>query len=231
MTVQSLTKSTKSTKSTNINKVSHSGSLREQQCLLGNLCEEPLGPEANASLGGVGQRAFGSRDQPAEWGYVKIDLFDNSTAQQLAKNQRRLRLSLAIHHISQSRWIYLRAGINSPWRHIKRGLDFSDDRDVAHYRAIETARDELIDSGLLPRSGKFYLRGSRGKDQYAIGISGVVAALPDLGEYVAGIVYGDQCYWYHLNNTALTEAQRRAGIVSSSVSQRPRRIRAEDLFR
>jgi len=232
MTAQTLTKSTKITKITNDNKVSHSDSLREQQCVIGNLCEVPLGIEADASSSGVGQKAFGSGISPADWAYVKIDLFDNSTMQQLAKNQRNLRVALAIRHTQDDRWVYLRAGINSPWRNIKRGLDFTDPEDLAHYRAIERCRDEVIDSGLLPRSGKFYLRQTKGKGQYAMGLSCVVAELPQDHHYVIGIVYDRELYWYQLQGTTLTAQQRQAGVIATNVqAQQRQRVRARDLFR
>jgi len=59
-----------------------------------NLCEVPLESEAVASCVGVSQGESGSVIPP-EWAFVKLDLFDNTPAQELAQNRRRLKLALA----------------------------------------------------------------------------------------------------------------------------------------
>lgn len=230
--VRSLTKSTNITSLKEDNKVSHCGSLRERQCILGALSEGSLGPEAVASgpWGGLGQQAFGS-DIPADWAYVKLDLFDNSTAQQLARRDRRLRLSLAVRPTSTDQWVYLRAAVNSPWRHVRRGLDMSDPEDLAHYRVLENTRDEFVDAGLVPRSGKFYQKGTRGKGEFAIGLSGIVAELPRDHEYITAVIYQDRVYHYHLRGHTLTAAQRQGGVIATSEQRTRRRLRAKDLFR
>lgn len=232
MTARSLTKSTKSTSINKDNKVSHGHSLRERQCILGALSEGSLGPEAVASGpdAGLCQKAVGSVIPP-DWAYVKIDLFDNSTAQQLARRDRRLRLSLAVRPTVSDQWVYLRAAVNSPWRHVRRGLDMSDPEDLAHYRCLEATRDEFVDSGLVPRSGKYYQKGTRGKGEFAIGLSGIVAELDQDHEYITAVVYQDQVYYYHLRGHILTQAQREAGVVATSEQRTTRRLRARDLFR
>ena len=123
-----------------------------------NLCEVPLDPEAVASMGGFGQGESGSVSPP-EWAFVKLDLFDNTPAQELARGRRRLKLALAILHARTEQWMYFRSSLNGPWRNVKRGLDLDDPEDRSHYELIESTREQYVDAGLVPRSSKFYRRG------------------------------------------------------------------------
>ena len=132
---------------------------------------------------------------------------------------------------STDQWVYLRAAVNSPWRHVRRGLDMSDPEDLAHYHVLENTRDEFVDAGLVPRSGKFYQKGTRGKGEFAIGLSGIVAELPRDHEYITAVIYQDQVYYFHLRGHTLTAAQRQGGVIATSEQRTRRRLRAKDLFR
>jgi len=227
MTAQLVTTSTTST--TN-NDITNRDLLRERRLLMENLCEVPLGPEANASISGVGQKAFGS-DSPPEWAFVKLDLFDNTPAQELARGQRRLKLALGILSTTTQEWLYFRSSLNGPWRNVKRGLDLSHPEDLAHYQTIERVRDEFVDAGLVPRSSKFYRRGRTKKGETAIGLSCVVAELFNPGDYVVSVIYDQQVMVYQLNNRTLTDCQRRSGVIATNTQRTARRVRARDLFR
>jgi len=217
---------------TTTNDITHCASLREQQqCLMESLCEAPLDPEAVASPSGRGQKAFGSVIPP-DWAHAKLDLFDNTPAQMLAKNKRQLKLALAVLPTQDQTWRYFRASLNGPWRNVKRGLDFADANDRQHYSTIERVRDDYVEAGLVPRTSKFYRRGEGRKGESAWGLSVAVAELPEVGQYLATIIYERETYAWLLTNQLLTPEQRHTGIVASSRTQTVRqRVRARDLFR
>ena len=218
------------TTSTTCNDIRHRASRSEQQqCLMEHLCEGPLGPEAVASQA-LGQKAFGSVI-PQDWAHAKLDLFDNTPAQMLAKGNRQLKLALAVLKQSDQTWQYLRASLNGPWRNVKRGMDMSDPQDRNHYGEIQRVRDEFVDAGLVPRTSKFYQRGHNRKGQSAWGLTGIVAALPQDAHYVAAIIYESHTYYWLMTNQHLTPDQRHAGIIASTRQAVPRRLRAKELFR
>lgn len=230
MTAQRITTSTTSTTSTTKNYITDSGGLTPQQSLMKALSEGSLDPEAVASPGGVGQEAFGSVIPP-EWAYIKIDLFDNTPAQDLAAGRRRLKLALAVLRARDQEWNYFRASLNGPWRNVRRGLDLVDPDDREHYQVLARTRDDFVDAGLVPRTSKFYERGFRRKGQTICGLSTVVAALPQDGHWIAAIVYGSQVIVRTLDGSNRSAAQRQAGIIATTDQGRPGRVRAQDLFR
>lgn len=220
---------TTSTTLTTKNYITNRGS-DEQRLPTKTLSEGPLGPEAVASTSGVGQTAFGSVIPP-EWGYVKLDLFDNTPLDQLALGRRRLKLALGVMRSQDQVWMYFRASLNGPWRNVKRGLDFSDPEDLAHYALLSRQRDEFVAMGLEPRVSKFYQRGQTVKGETARGLSCVVAELPGDSEYLTCLVYDQQVIYRRLAGDGLTDRQRGAGVIATSYSQRQRSVRARDLFR
>lgn len=230
MAAQTLTTPTTTTTLTTKNYIIDSGGLSPQQSLMKILSEEPFGSEAKASLGGVGHTAFGSVIPP-EWAHIKIDLFDNTPAQQLHTGRLRLKLALAVLRSSDQEWQYFRASLNGPWRNVRRGLDLTDPDDREHLSRLSRTRDEFVEAGLVPRTSKFYERGFHRKGQTICGLSTVVAALPAEGEYLAAIVYGTQVILRQMSGANRTPAQRTSGVIATTHSGRPTRVRARDLFR
>lgn len=228
-TAQLLTTSTTLTTSTN-NNVSDLA-LDSRRSLTDFLSEDAFGVEANASLEGFGQKAFGSGSTPAGWGFVKLDLFDNTPERLLRQNRRRrLKMALAVENLSSQAWMYFRSSLNGPWRNVKRGLDFSDPRHVAHYDLIQQVRDEFVQAGLEPRCSKFYQKSNFYKGETAFGLSCVVAELPGAGNYITALIADQCCRMYELTGTTLSPAQRQAGIVATNTRPAARRIWVTDLF-
>lgn len=211
------------------NYITNRGSESEQRYGMNTLFEGPLDPEAVASKDAVGQKAFGSVIPP-EWAYIKLDLFDNTPDRELATGRRRLKLALGVLRSRDQTWVYLRSSLNGPWRNVKRGLDFGDPEDVAHYAVLRDQRDEFAAMGLTPRCSKFYQRGAAVKGQTARGLSCVIAELPDDGQYLAALVYNQQVIYRHLSREGLTDRQLRAGVIATNAGQRAESPRARDLF-
>ena len=230
MTARLLTTSTTLTTLTTNNDITNRDLLSERRYLMKNLCEVPLDPEAVASRVGVSPGESGSVIPP-EWAFVKLDLFDNTPAQELAQNKRRLKLALGILHARTEEWLYFRSSLNGPWRNVKRGLDLANPEDLAHYELIERTRDQYVDAGLVPKCSKFYRRGRTRKGQTTVGLSCVVAEMPAVGQYLVTMVYDQQVLVYELNNATLTARQRQSGVIATNTQRSGNRVRARDLFR
>ena len=140
---------------------------------------------------------------------------------------------MSILRARDGQWIYARASLAGPWRNVRRGLDFEDPEQRAHYYTIKTEREELVAAGLTPCSSKCYLKGARQKGSSILGLSVIVCPLPAAGEYLCSVIYGARVYRYHMSNQHITQIQQRAGIVASTQTKttQTHRPKAQDLFR
>lgn len=231
MTARLLTTSTTLTTLMTDNNVTDRVASDHERSVTGFLSEEAFGLEADASSGVVGHQAFGSGSTPREWAFVKLDLFDNTPAQELSRGQRRLKLALGILTHSTQQWLYFRSSLNGPWRNVRRGLIMDDAEDLAHYRQIELTRDQFREAGLTPRCSKFYRRGEQRRGHTARGLSCVMAEMPDPGHYLVTVIYERAVMVYELRSSGLSAAQRRAGIIATNTEISRDRPRARDLFR
>jgi len=232
-TAQTVTTLTTLTTLTTNNNITHYAPA-EQQCLDASLSETSFEAETSSpGSQGAERGVVISEPKPPEWSYVKLDLFDNATTEELAQCRRRLKLNVSILRATDGKWIYARASLNGPWRNVKRGLDFTDPEQRGHYYTLKTEREELIATGLIPNSSKCYLKGATQKGSTILGLSVIVSALPEAGEYLACVVYGSRVYRYHMTNQHITQTQLQAGIICSTQTQRTvtHRPRAQDLFR
>lgn len=232
-TAQTVTTLTTLTTLTTNNNITHYA-LDEQQCIDTSLFETSFGEETSSPRSQGAERGVViSETRPPEWSYVKLDLFDNATTEELAQCRRRLKLNVSILKATDGQWIYARASLNGPWRNVKRGLDFEDPEQRGHYYTLKTEREELIAMGLIPNSSKCYLKGATQKGSTILGLSVIVCPLPEPGDYLASVIYGLRVYRYVMTNQHITQIQLRAGIICSTQTQRTttHRPRAQDLFK
>jgi hypothetical protein len=232
-TAQRVTTLTTLTTLTTNNNITHYAPS-EQQCLDASLSETSFGTETSSPKSQGAERGVViSEPKPPEWSYVKLDLFDNATLEELTQGRRRLKLNVSILRATDGKWIYARASLNGPWRNVKRGLDFDDPEQRGHYYTLKTEREELIATGLIPNSSKCYLKGATQKGSTILGLSVIVCPLPAAGEYLACVIYQRGVYRYHMTSQHITQTQLRAGIICSTQTQRTitHRPRAQDLFK
>ena len=171
---------------------------------------------------------------PANWDFVKIDLFDNSKSEDLVKGKTKLRVSVNIKRAGQKEWQVFRADMNSPIRNSKRGLD-SDTWNNAHYTMLKDNYAELKHSYQDVRASKCYQKGYGVKGRSVEELSVIIAqdALPH--HYIINLLYGDQCWVWKMRGDKgyLTTAQREKNLIAT-VSARPgvkvKNINAKDLL-
>lgn len=151
------------------------------------------------------------------WRFIKLDLFDNATPQMLAKNKRRFNLKLAFLLKAKTEYQYLSAALNTPWRNVKRGFDFSDPDQLNHYNTIERIYQEMSKSGLdRIRASKCYEPTNKGKGATYYGISVVIGQDLESGIYFLSLINNQSVYTYELTGNAITETQRRANCIATA---------------
>jgi hypothetical protein len=182
---------------------------------------EPVG-EALASIG-----------NPPPWRFIKADLFDNATTQQLAKNKRKFNLKLAFLLKDKSEYQYLGAALNTPMRNVKRGFDFSDPNQLNHYNILERVYQTMSTAGLdRVRASKCYEPAKKGKGATIFGTSVVIGQDLETSEYLVALIINDRVYDLMLNGKTLSDAQRNANCIASTQQGdmiRPRKT-ANDFF-
>lgn len=152
------------------------------------------------------------------WKYVKLDLFDNATPEQLTKDKRVFNLKLAF--LTHGRYKSVAAALNSSWKEVKRGFDFGLQEDLDHYAVLETAYRMVCASGLeRVRASKCYepVKGKQGRTQKGstiYGMSVVLGMVPDNG-YFCILIDGTDAYECHLSTKELSDSQRKNNCVAT----------------
>ena len=212
MGAQSLTTLTTITTNNNlttVNVITSEDDGKHQQESFGHLLASPEGfaPQGVVDL---------NVSSPAKWKYAKVDLFDNSTEKQIKKGVRKLRLSLSFLTHTSSNYQYLGALMNSRVRDVKRGFDFDNADELAHYDELIKVYTELKDFKYENvRLSKCYERAVQGKGKTIFGLSVVLAELPQDTGYICVIVDGTDLTVIQLSGKALTDKQRAGNCISS----------------
>lgn len=205
----------------NINTFNDSTPNRSNQVIQRDLLARPSAssPAAQEQPLEVNGETVGHNEPSPAWKYVKIDLFDNATVEQLAKEKRVFNLKLAF--LSHGRYKSMAAALNSSWKEVKRGFDFNLQEDVDHYSMLEQVYRLCCANGLeRVRASKCYepvpgRKGSSQKGPTIYGMSVVVGMRPQPGEFYCVIIDGVEVYECVLKGTDLSEAQRKGNCVAT----------------
>ena len=158
---------------------------------------------------------------PDKWNLVKFDLFNNANAKELALDKYKLKLAMSfrIKDTPANEFVYFRAGLNSPLRHLKRGV--TDSHDQAHYglvqRTVEEIQAELGADLRKVRASKFYKKGYA-EEKRTVGSASVVVwdTNSEQGIWNICLVIKQQLYMYRMNGANLTKKQRAQGVIAST---------------
>ena len=185
--------------------------------------------QSSGNLSGSGSSGVGNPEErktnlisdstiPLTWDYIKLDLFDNSTPEDLIKGKTKLKLALNIKKTGQSSWLSFNAQLNSPLRHMKRGLD-TVTWEGEHYTNVRDSYYILKESYEDVRVSKFYEKGyanHKGKSVELLSV--IVAQYPEEGCYVVNLHF-DTYQWVWLMRGGpgyLSQAQRKQGIIATA---------------
>lgn len=152
---------------------------------------------------------------PAQWKILKLDLFDNATAEENAENRQMLKLAISIQKHNESDWMYYRAKLNSPFRNIRRGV--TDLHDRRHYKLVEDTYNEIraeFSSKLLRvNASKIYRKGYADTKRTINGFSAIVWRDPN--HWFATLIVKHDVYHYQLTGANISKNARKSGIIAS----------------
>lgn len=161
--------------------------------------------------------ALASMGNSPPWRFIKADLFDNATQQMLAKNRRKFNLKLAFLLRNKPDYQYLAAALNTPWRNVKRGFDFSDADQLNHYNTLERVYQEMTNARLdRIRASKCYEPAKKGKGATIFGMSVVMGQDLDSGNYILAVIKNTKVYTLELSGKTITETQRSANCIATA---------------
>jgi hypothetical protein len=196
----------------------------------------PCGAPGESLVSGVGNLATEKNvvidnTIPNHWDYIKIDLFDNSTSEDLVKGKTKLKIALNVKKSGQTHWSSFNAGLNSPVRNMKRNLD-SSAWNGSHYMMVRENHAELKQIYQDVRASKFYQKGYKGKGDSVERLSVIVAQHTDEGCYVVNLIVADQNWiWLMRGDTGfLNPAQRRSGMIATVGIRKGPKIKNKDVW-
>lgn len=173
---------------------------------------------------------------PDVWRFLKVDLFDNASIEELKEGKQRLKLAFSIqgHADKNGEWRKFRSAMNSPRKCFKRGVQ--DDWDWNHYKAVLSDYDELNQmrkDGEIERVNvsKVYQYGWAEAKHTISEFSTILWRDPEGWHTI--IYFLDTRIYLPLNTKGITERSRSAGIIASNTmggNINYKRKRAEDLF-
>jgi hypothetical protein len=153
---------------------------------------------------------------PQTWRYLKLDLFDNATEEQMMLDKQVLKLAISFQKQDSQDWNYLRAKLNSQLRMMRRGVD-KEKHDVKHYKLVEDFHNEIKASYgkdlVRLNASKTYRKGYAETKRSVNGISAVVWR--DHAHWSVGLVIKHEVYIYQLSGKHISKKARRQGIIAT----------------
>ena len=163
---------------------------------------------------------------PEHWKFAKADLFANGD---LKENKYKVSLSIC----RKGKMSQVRAQLNSPFRHMKRGLGEGVWSQSKHYQTLTRVHQDLTRLQVNPRASKVYLsNGKYGKGSHVVEFSVILANLET--EWCLFVFYRDQQFQIDLKGGhCLTLAQRNKNIIATGMIQADTQrhgIHADDIW-
>lgn len=194
-------------------------------------CSQP--GKAICSQEGNLQNLYTESTVPANWEYIKLDLYNNATMDELIKGKNKYKLAINIKKSGSTGWMSFMAGLNSELRFMKRGLD-AVTWETGHYLNVRESYAELKSQFGFARASKTYAKGYRTKGQTIEDLS-VVLAPGKEGEYYINLHLQEQQWVWILRGGAhyLSQAQRKNNIIATAGVKRGNKVknlRAGDLL-
>ena len=168
---------------------------------------------------------------PQNWDYIKLDLFDNCSSEDLVKGKTKLKVALNIKKSGQTNWSSFNAGLNSPIRSMKRNLDGAT-WDGDHYMLVRELYAELKHDCKDVRASKFYEKGYKGKGSSIERLSVIVCPTEKEGCYLVNLIAGDQYWTWTMRGSKgyLTQSQRSKNMIATVGIRRGNKIKNKDIW-
>jgi hypothetical protein len=171
------------------------------------------------------QNLFSDPTIPANWEYIKLDLYNNATIEDLIKNKNKYKLAINIKKSGQAGWSSFMVGLNSEIRFMKRGLD-AVTWETGHYWNVRESYTELKNQCGWARASKTYVKGYTTKGQTVEDLS-VVFAPHIENEYYINLHFKEQQWLWILRGGQgyLTESQRKKNIIATAGIKRGNKVK------
>jgi hypothetical protein len=225
----------------NDNKVNSCTPLRDKEiterpAVASGPASRNIPPQVGVSSSGVGnlQNIYQEPTIPANWEYIKLDLYNNATTEELVKGKNKYKLAIHIKKTGNKDWITFMAGLNSEIRFMKRGLD-TQAWESGHYLNVRESYNELKKTCGFARASKTYLKGYKTKGQTVENMSVAFAPTDREGEYYINLHFKEEQWLWILKGGAhyLSPAQRKANLIATAGIKRGNKVKnlkAEDLL-
>ena len=186
----------------------------------------PQSGEATCLGVGILQNLYQESTIPVNWDYIKLDLYNNATSEELIKGKNKFKLAINIKKSGQPGWLSFMSGLNSEIRFMKRGLDAAT-WESGHYWNVRESYAELKSDFGFARASKTYAKGYRTKGQTIEDLSVVLAPSRVESEYYINLHFEEQQWLWILRGGAnyLTQAQRRKNIIATAGVKRSVRVK------
>lgn len=172
------------------------------------------------------QNLFQESTIPTNWDYIKLDLYNNATTEELIKGKNKYKLAINIKKSGSTSWLTFMAGLNSEIRFMKRGLD-AQTWETGHYWNVRESYNELKKDFSFVRASKTYAKGYRTKGQIIEDLSVVMAPSPIDGEYYINLHFQEQQWLWTLRGGPgyLSQAQRKKNIIATAGVKRGNKVK------
>lgn len=167
-------------------------------------------PKEQGSLSQEAKRGNVSGATQKAISYMKLDLFNNATDEEMAENVYRLHAKLSIKLHNDPNWNHASCSLNSEKRMAKRGLRMDNPKHLAHWTTVEETYIEMRELYKDTRVSKFYQSGQQ-KGKSVKGLSLVLSHQAG----IAVVIKGTDIHPISLSNKDLTQLQRRKHIIMS----------------
>lgn len=150
---------------------------------------------------------------PKTWQFVKCELFDTGTA---LKARHKVAITICENHKPN----YFKALCNSPFRHIKRGLDRDTWEYDTHFQNIRKIYGAMCEERLFPSASKCYLSNHKGmKGRHILRLSVILSQRKEDTRYALTLLYKDVWWMIPLRggSTYLTKQQRNKNIIATGM--------------
>lgn len=151
---------------------------------------------------------------PAKWRFLKVDLFDNATIEELKENKRKLKLAFSVKPVNGEDWLYFRAAMNSPRRMYKRFV--KEDWDWKHYNLVLKQYDECVAEPLIEKVNisKIYQKGFAESKHTIESMSAMLIQTSE--SYVVNLYVKDMRMTIELDTNNLSAKQRKQNVIASA---------------
>lgn len=151
---------------------------------------------------------------PEKWKFIKVDLFDNASIEELQEGKRKFKLAFSIKTYEGKDWLYFRGAMNSPRKCYKRFVQ--EDWDWKHYNTVLKHHDAIRKQSEVERVNisKLYQKGWAESKHTVEGLSAML--IQTTSGYVVQLYVKDMMMSLDLDTSNLSQKQRKQNVIASA---------------